>query len=267
MYLSHPHCRTLLQQAKLTQKQRVSIEDQLAYEETVRLRVKKLEKELTAILFLLNVAINCRDVVLPHLPKLVDPVLNSVNSTLSKEYCVEMWESICKATLQDRKTGLTLVVHIVVLVHTYSIHAYIHTCIHTYIHIYIHVYIHTYMHTYIHTMYMHTYIHIYMYICMYVSSGLLLCWTTLKRISPLVKIPSYWSNLPPSSTMNLFASLPVTEGVNGDVLCSITLPLMRCIFRDQTDSGDNIGVALQTLSSFCKTHISVPEVIIMYVEI
>lgn len=98
---------TQLQQAKLTQKQRESIDDQLKYESSVRKRVKTAKAELEALLTLFNSFMACssEQIRLPHIPSMVSAILKGLKSLLSGSYCQEMWQGLCVAVIPERKTG------------------------------------------------------------------------------------------------------------------------------------------------------------------
>ena len=84
----------------------------------------------------------------------------------------------------------------------------------------------------------------------------------MRVLVPRVSVPLHWSSLSLVPTLNtLFPSLPVTPGISGDVVCSLSLPLIRCILLDKKNQlKDCVGVVLTTLSNMCKTHVTVEEV-------
>ena len=84
----------------------------------------------------------------------------------------------------------------------------------------------------------------------------------MRVLHPNLEAPPPWSSLPLIPTLStLFSSLPVSSGINGDVVCSLSLPLVSCVLKEKREeSGESVGVALQTLSSFCKVHTTVEEV-------
>ena len=79
---------------------------------------------------------------------------------------------------------------------------------------------------------------------------------------PRLPTPPYWSSLPLVPTLkDLFSSLPISSGVAGDVVCSLSLPLTRQILLEgKEELKECVGVVLSTLSNMCKTHTTVEEV-------
>ena len=96
----------ILKDAKLTQKQRDSIEGQLTFEKTIREKITCFQRELTNVQTIFQTLLSCGGVVLPHLPVLVHPVLRGLESPMTNSCCIQLWEGMCIATIPERKTGL-----------------------------------------------------------------------------------------------------------------------------------------------------------------
>ncbi len=97
----------------------------------------------------------------------------------------------------------------------------------------------------------------------FVPLALLLCWLTVRVLSPGTQAPPHWSSLPLVPALNgMFSSQPVSSGILGDTVTSLSLPLIRhVLLGGREELREGVGVALGTLSSMCKAHVALDEVI------
>lgn len=102
--------KDLIKESKLTQKQADTITQELQLEHAIRESVNKFKQLVMDVHDIFKTLLNSGSIVLPYLPILIGPILNGIKSILTKELCMNMWEEVCLAVIQDRKIGLSILI-------------------------------------------------------------------------------------------------------------------------------------------------------------
>lgn len=96
----------LIKESSLTQRQCDTITSELRMESNIREKVNKLKEEVKSVHLLFTRLVKLGGVVLPHLHKMLTPLMTSINSVLTQQVCVQMWLDISHVIFPERKTGL-----------------------------------------------------------------------------------------------------------------------------------------------------------------